>query len=105
MRASPTCQLDACLANLSIPRLADLPSPNIAVPSLRHPAGPTPLAGLDPAKTEPLGIATMLTGQSYAQLLYVDRGALADDLVIAATEENEVTAASAATGQARACVC
>lgn len=88
-----------------ISHLADLPSPNIAVTVIAPSCWPYSLAGLDPSKTEPLGIATMLTGQSYAQLLYVDRGALADDLVIAATEENEVTAASAATGQARACVC
>jgi outer membrane protein assembly factor BamB len=58
------------------------------------------LQGLNPARTEQLlGIATPLQGQSYAQVLYVDRGSLTDDLIIAATQENLVTAASAATGE------
>ena len=44
-------------------------------------------------------MATPLQGQSYAQLLYVDRGSLAADLLVSATQENVVTAASAATGR------
>jgi hypothetical protein len=57
-------------------------------------------AGLNPARTEQVaGVATPLQGQSYAQLLYVDRGSLAADLVVSTTQENVVTAASAATGE------
>lgn len=60
------------------------------------------IAGLNPARTEQLStISTPLQGQSYAQLLYVDRGSLADDLVIATTQENVVTAASASNGTVR----
>jgi hypothetical protein len=59
-------------------------------------------AGLNPARTEQVAaVATPLQGQSYAQLLYVDRGSLATDLVVSATQENVVTAASAATGKVR----
>ena len=62
-------------------------------------SGPS-AAGLNPARTEQVAaVATPLRGQSYAQLLYVDRGSLAADLVVSATQENVVTAASAATGK------
>lgn len=63
---------------------------------------PLPSAGLNPARTRALGgFGAPLTGQSYAQLLYVDRGSLAADLVISATLENAVTAVFAGNGSVR----
>ena len=43
-------------------------------------------------------VAPSLTGQSYAQLLYVDRGSLRKDIIISATQANVVTAFAAADG-------
>ena len=68
-------------------------------PSVDITALPLPSAGLNPARTRALnGFGAPLTGQSYAQLLYVDRGSLAADLVISATQENAVTAVFAGNG-------
>lgn len=58
------------------------------------------LEGLQPSKTEAAkGFAAPdLTGQSYAQLLYVDRGSLGRDMLISATQANIVIAIAAGNG-------
>lgn len=62
-----------------------------------------PFARLNPARTRAVnGFEVPLpTGQNVAQLLYVDQGSLAADLVISATLDNEVTAVFAGNGSVR----